>query len=55
MLNKLRAFIRRAIFERGYYIVPPEEEGGYIIPKIWLECGAIERWIKEEEKNGSNE
>lgn len=28
-------FFRRAIFERGWHVVPPEEEGGYIIPKIW--------------------
>ncbi len=28
-------FFRRIVFERGWYVVPPEEEGGYIVPKSW--------------------
>jgi len=39
-------FIRRAIFERGWPAVPPEEESGYIVPKIWSECEAIKQWGK---------
>ncbi len=38
MFNKLKAFIRRVIFRDGQYVVPLDEEGGYIIPKIWIEA-----------------
>jgi len=45
MFNKLKEFIRR-IFRRDRYVVPPEEEGGYIVPKIWAIDG--ERVAKRE-------
>lgn len=35
MFRSLARFFKRIIFERGWYVVPPEEEGGYIVPKIW--------------------
>ena len=38
MFNKLREFIRRVIFREGQYVVPPGEEGGYIVPEEWLEA-----------------
>ncbi len=34
-LFTLVRFFRRIIFERGWYVVPPEEEGGYIVPEPW--------------------
>lgn len=34
-LFSLFRFFRRVIFERGWYVVPSEEEDGYIVPEIW--------------------
>ena len=46
-------FFRRIVFERGWYIVPPEEEGGYIVPESWKsEYKKFEEYckiIKDEE------
>ncbi len=25
-------------FDSGWYPIPPEDEGGYIVPKIWIEA-----------------
>ncbi len=38
MFNKLREFIRRVIFREGQHVIPLSEEGGYIVPKIWIEA-----------------
>jgi len=52
-LFTLFRFFRRIIFERGWYIVPPEEEGGYIVPEIWKDekkhHEKIVAMIKDEE------
>ena len=35
IFKKIVGFIRRVIFKRSSYNIPPEEESGYIVPEIW--------------------